>query len=208
MALAKAAEGWAAAQTAIVIVAVIAILGGIVSASVTYWYNQRAARRERRATAFAEALATVEDYAEMPYRVRRRRNTSEARYELTDEVSKIQSQLAFHQALVQIESPDIAAAYSALVRAAKIQAGRQMQDAWRQPALTMDAEMNLAVRYPRDEIDAARATCIIAMRRALAGRRRRSAPPLPTAQAIRRSNPPVGATNDQAVSRRRPSPSQ
>src|SRR6266487_3328576 len=85
MALAKAAEaGWAAAQTAIVIVAVIAILGGIVSASITYWFNQRAARRERRATTFAEALATVEDYAEMPYRVRRRRNTSEARYELTD----------------------------------------------------------------------------------------------------------------------------
>lgn len=185
MALAKAAEGgWTAAQTAIVIVAVIAILGAITSASVTYWHNQRAARRERRANAFAEALATVEDYAEMPYRVRRRRNTSEARYELTDEVSKIQSRLAFHQALLQIESPDIAAGYSALVRAAKIQAGGQMQDAWRQPALTTDADMNLGVRYPRDEIDAARATCIVAMRRALAGRRRgRGAPPLPTANS-------------------------
>jgi len=182
--LSTAAEaGWTAAQTAIVVVAVIAILGGSVTASVTYWYNQRAARREHRANAFAEALAAVEDYAEMPYRVRRRRNTPEARYELTDEVSKIQSRLAFHQALLQIESPDIAGAYGALVRAAKIQAGGQMQDAWRQPALTTDAEMNLGVRYPRDEIDTARATCIIAMRRALAGRPRGNAPPLPTANS-------------------------
>lgn len=184
MGLAKTADaGWTAAQTAVVIAAVIAILGGIIAASVTYWFNQRAARRERRALVFAEALNAVEDYAEMPYRVRRRRDTPEARYTLTDEVSKIQSRLAFHQALLQIECPDVAAAYSALVRAAKIQAGGQMQDAWRQPVLRTDAEMNLGVRYPRDEIDAARATCITAMRRSLPSGRRRNAHPLPTANS-------------------------
>jgi Tfp pilus assembly protein PilE len=192
MALAKTADaGWTAAQTAIVVVAVIAILGGIISASITYWLNQRAARRERRAAVFAEALATVEDYAEMPYRVRRRRDTPEARYALTDEVSKIQSRLAFHQALLQIECPDIAAAYCALVRATKIQAGGQMQDAWQQPVLRTDMEMNLGIRYPRDSIDAARAACITAMRPARGRRGRRHPPPLPTANSDPSAPPPT-----------------
>jgi hypothetical protein len=176
--LARAVDpGWTAAQTAVVIVAVIALVGGIITASVAYGLNQRAASRERRAEAFAKALAAVEDYAEMPYRVRRRRDNPEARYALTEEVSKIQSQLAFHQALLQIESPDVGSAYNTLVRAAKIQAGTQMKEAWQQPALTTDAAMNLGVRYPRDEIDAARATCITAMRRALGNRDNAAVPP-------------------------------
>jgi hypothetical protein len=115
--------GWTAAQTAIVAVAVIALVGAVVSASITYWFNQRAARRERRTTVFAEALSTVEEYAEMPYRIRRRSDAGQARYDLSEEVSRIQSRLAFHQALLQIESPDIAVAYGTFVRAAKIQAG-------------------------------------------------------------------------------------
>ncbi|WP_327034865.1 hypothetical protein [Micromonospora ureilytica] len=178
-----AQSGWTAAQTAVVIVAVIAILGGVVSASVTYALNQRATRRERQAKAFAEALNAVEDYAEMPYRIRRRRDTPEARYDLTDEVSKIQSRLAYHQALLQIEAPEVAASYAALVRATKIQAGGQMRQAWQQPVLTTDAGMNLQVRYPRDQIDAARGTCISSMRDALRRRRARHAPTLPTANS-------------------------
>jgi len=176
--LAKAVDlGWTAAQTAVVIVAVVALVGGDITASVTYGLNQRAARRDRRAEAFAEALAAIEDYAEMPYRVRRRRNNPEARHDLTEEVSKIQSQLAFHQALLQIESPDVGTAYNTLVRATKVQAGTQMKEAWQQPALTTDAAMNLGVRYPRDEIDAARATCITAMRRSLGDRGNAAVPP-------------------------------
>jgi type II secretory pathway pseudopilin PulG len=170
--------GWTAAQTAIVAVAVIALVGAVISASITYWLNQRTARRERRSTVFAEALSAVEEYAEMPYRIRRRLVTAEARYDLCEEVSRLQSRLAFYQTLLQIESPDIAVAYSNLVRAAKIQAGGQMQDAWRQPVLTTDAEMNLSARYPRDQIDAARTNCVVAMQRALGGRYRDVALPL------------------------------
>jgi hypothetical protein len=40
-----------------------------------------------------------------------------------------------------------------LVRAAKIQADGQMQEAWTQPVHCGDAKMNPRVRYPRDEID-------------------------------------------------------
>jgi hypothetical protein len=196
MVLAQATEtGWTAAQTAIVIVAVIAILGGIVSASITYTLNQRAARRERQAKAFAEALHAVEDYAEMPYRVRRRRDTKEARYDLTDAVSRIQSRLAYHQALLQIEAPEVAANYARLVRAAKIQAGGQMQEAWQQPVLTADAEMNLRARYPRDEIDSARGVCITTMRATLRRARFVNAPTLSTASSDRPASAPQTPAN-------------
>jgi len=180
---AAAQAGWTAAQTALIIVAVIAILGAAISASITYTLNQLAARRDRQAKAFAEALGAVEDYAEMPYRIRRRRDSPDARHELTDEMSKIQTRLAYHQALLQIEAPEVAADYATLVRATKIQAGGQMRHAWQQPVLTTDTEMNLSTRYPRDKIDVARGECIAAMRSALGHSRFRSALPLPTANS-------------------------
>jgi hypothetical protein len=177
---------WTAAQTAIVVVAVIAVLGSAITAAITYVLSQRAALRERRAKGFAEALSAVEDYAELPYRVRRRVGTPEARHQLTEEVSRIQSRLAYHQALLQIEAPDVAERYRLLVIAAKRQAGAQMETAWLRAPLTTDAEMNLTNPYPRGEIDRARDGCISAMRRAL-GRGRRAGSP----------TEPIGTGTDQ-----------
>ncbi|MQA86676.1 MAG: hypothetical protein GEV03_19085 [Streptosporangiales bacterium] len=154
------------------IVPVIALVGAIITAVLAYWLNQRAARHERRAKAFAEALAAVETYAEMPYLIRRRKPTPEARHELTAEISKIQSQLAFHEAWMRIEAPNVAISYANLIQAAKTQAGQQMSDAWRQPVLTSDEQMNLGVGYSRDQIDAARTACVTAMLKALGHRRR------------------------------------
>ena len=66
--------GWA--QATALIVPVITVVGVVV----TYGLNQRAGRRERQARAFAEALAVIEYYANMPYRIRRR--PPEARHEI------------------------------------------------------------------------------------------------------------------------------
>jgi hypothetical protein len=176
---------WTAAQTAFVIAALIAVSGGVISVSITYWLNQRLARRERQAKAFAEALAAVEDYAELPYRVRRRRDTRDARYDLAEDVSRIQSRLAYHQALLHIEAPQVADSYAILVRAVKIQAGSQMREAWQQTLLTTDDAMNLHMRYPRDQIDAARGGCIATMRTALKKGRPGHASMLPTTSGDR-----------------------
>src|ERR1022692_1459120 len=89
---------WTWAQTAAVVAALIAIAGGVVIAALTYGLNQRVARRERQAKSFADALTAIEDYAEMPYRIHRRRATREARHDLTEQISQIQSRIAFHQA--------------------------------------------------------------------------------------------------------------
>ncbi|MDR7273594.1 hypothetical protein [Catenuloplanes atrovinosus] len=163
---------WTAAQTA-VLAPVIAILGAALIALLTYGLNQRAARRERRALAFGEALSVVEDFAEMPYRIRRRPGTLEGRQQLTEEVSRIYSRLAFHQALLDIEAPEVAAAYRHLTEEAREEIGRQMSAAWRKPVRSTDEEMNLGLHYTRERVDAARAACVTTMRAAL-GQRRRS----------------------------------
>lgn len=169
------ASGWTWAQTAALLAGAAAIVGALVSVALTYGLNQRAARRERHTKLFAEALATIEDYAELPYRIRRRPRTRDARYELTEQISQIQSQIAFHQAWLSLEAPGVAGSYSNLVRAVKTQAGSQMAQAWLKPAITKDAQVNLDVVYPRDEINAARGQCVEAMRQALGGPRPRRA---------------------------------
>jgi hypothetical protein len=180
---------WTAAQTTAILVPVIAIVGAALTALLTYALNQRSARRERRARAFGEALSVIEDYAEMPYRIRRRTGSVEARQQLTEEVSRIYSRLAFHQALLDIEAPKVAAAYRLLANEAKAEVGEQMKAAWQKPLRTTDADMNLEHHYDRDRVDAARDRCVATMRASLG---RGSFPPLP---ARPRSSP--GGTRDE-----------
>ncbi|GHH42071.1 hypothetical protein GCM10018775_26230 [Streptomyces umbrinus] len=93
-------SGWTWAQTAALIVPCIALLG----AFLTYARSQRVVRREHRAKSFAEALTAVEEYLEMPYRIRCRPDSSSAvQQQLTDEVSSLLARMAFHQAWLQIE---------------------------------------------------------------------------------------------------------
>ncbi|MCC3654028.1 hypothetical protein LIX60_21685 [Streptomyces sp. S07_1.15] len=156
--------GWTWAQTAALIVPCIALAGAVL----TYVLNQRAARRERRAKTFAEALTAVEEYLEMPYRVRRRPESSAAvRQQLTDEVSGLLARMAFHQAWLQIEASSVAGPYATLVATARAEAGAQMSLAWQQPPITTDSGMNLGSAHPRDRSNRARAACIEVMRRKL-----------------------------------------
>jgi hypothetical protein len=150
-----------------VLAPVIAIFGAALTALLTYALSRRAARRERRARAFGEALSVIEDYAEMPYRIRRRPGTLEGRHQLTEEVSRIYSRLAFHQALLDVEAPAVAAAYRRLVNEAKAEVGEQMKEAWQKPVRTTDAEMNLENHYDRERVDTARKRCVETMRAAL-----------------------------------------
>ena len=167
--------GWA--QATALIVPVITVVGAVIGVVVAYALNQRSGRRERQARAFAEALAVIEDYANMPYRIRRRQ--LEARHEISVELDKIQSRLAFQHAWLQIEAPEVAVAYDFLIRAARSEAGEQMKKAWTQPAPSLDEEMSLGGAYPRAEIDAARSACITAMCIAL-GRRKVEIQALPS----------------------------
>ncbi|GAA2212485.1 hypothetical protein GCM10009850_079470 [Nonomuraea monospora] len=166
--------GWTWAQTVVLLAAIIALGGAVLTATVTYALNQRTARRERQARSFAEALAAIEEYAEMPYRIRRRTRSEEGRYELSEKISDVQARMAFHQAWLSIESVDLGNAYKELVAMAKKQAGGQMKEAWKEPILTRDAQMILKQAYSRDKIDDARESCVVLMRMNLGRVTRRS----------------------------------
>jgi hypothetical protein len=170
---------WTWAQTAVLLAGLISVAGAAISVALTYGLNQRAARRERHSQIFAEALTAIEDYAEMPYRIRRRPRDLSSQHELTEQISQIQSRIAFHQAWLWIEAPSVAAPYSELVRATKAEAGTQMREAWLKPAARKAAQFNLAVAYRRDEISAARSRCVDAMRDALGRGRLQTPRPTP-----------------------------
>ncbi|MFE5754484.1 hypothetical protein ACFQ7M_18905 [Streptomyces massasporeus] len=104
----------------------------------------------------------------MPYRIRRHPESSSAvRQQLTDEVSSLLARMAFHQAWLQIEATTVAGPCATLGATARAEAGAQMSLAWQQSPITTDSGMNLAVPYPLDRSNAARATCIEVMRRHL-----------------------------------------
>ena len=113
---------------------------------------------------YAHALQAVQDYLEGPYRIRRKDGTAEARRELTQALSTVQSQINFHTAWLDIAAPkEVARAYTELVAAARGEAGPQMTAAWSEPPTADDATVPLGVAYPRPLSDAALATVKAAM---------------------------------------------
>jgi len=130
-----------------------------------YLLTQWQARRDRKLKVFADTLAAVAEYEELPYRIRRR-SASEGpiRAEIANRISDVQVRIAFHLAWLEIESPAVAEAYRALVDAARQEAGAHMKAAWNEPILAEDAAMSLATAYACPDTHAARERCIVAMR--------------------------------------------
>ncbi|MFI5494537.1 hypothetical protein [Actinoplanes sp. NPDC051859] len=182
--------GWTWALTVAVVVPFITVSGSILVAGLVNRFNTRKARLDDKAKSFAEALTTIEEYAEMPYRIRRRPNTENARHEVSADFGKIKARIQFHLAWLQIQAPDVHEAYKLLDEAARGQAGRQAREAWLQPPLTTDEQMNLGVSYPRDEIDRARNRCLAAMLRSL--NREKDARKLPISGPVPRDRSGLG----------------
>lgn len=142
---------------AAIVAAAIAIVG--------YNRQQSAARKERRATIYSEALRAVEDYLEAPYLVRRRDGSATSRQNVTTQISEIQSRLSFYCALLEIHAPsEVSNAYANLVGAARAEAGSAMSTAWKQRPIAKDKNVPLGHRYERSKSDAARQAVITAIR--------------------------------------------
>jgi hypothetical protein len=149
------------AQYAVLAAAVIAGMVALAGYLLTQWQAQR----DRKLKVFADALAAVAEYEELPYRIRRR-SASEGpiRAEIANRISDVQVRIAFHLAWLEIESPAVAEAYRALVDAARQEAGAHMKAAWNEPVLSEDAAMSLGIAYACPDTPAARERCIAAMR--------------------------------------------
>jgi hypothetical protein len=157
---------WDHAATLLAAVLGAAITVGLAVAG--YLSQQAAARRERAAGVYAEALRSVEDYLEGPYRIRRRDGSAEQRAVITTWLSEVKSRHNYYQGLLRLHaSEQVADAYDALVAAAIQDAGPQMTQAWQQPPTQNDRDVPLGAGYARSRADAARTRVLAAMKRDL-----------------------------------------
>ncbi|MGY5883434.1 hypothetical protein [Modestobacter lacusdianchii] len=159
-------------DVATVLAAALGLLGALTAAMVAaivavkaYKTQQKETRRQQRATFYAEAVRAVEDYAEAPYRIRRRDGSAAARRELTQHLSDIKSRISFYTALLAIHSTDVvAAAYAAYVQAARSEAGQQMTAAWRGRPTKRDKDVPVGSALPRERTNAARRALLAVMK--------------------------------------------
>jgi hypothetical protein len=150
---------------------IAAVAAGLIAAGVAvlgYSHQQRSARRDQRATGYAEALRAVEDYLEAPYRIRRRDGSSAARMGVATHVSDIQSRISFYTGWLSIHAPHgVQQTYVAFVIAAKKDAGPQMTHAWRSAPTRKDQDVPLGAALPQPRASLARDAVLAAMRRDL-----------------------------------------
>jgi hypothetical protein len=127
--------------------------------------NQFLARQDRLRKDFAEALAAVERYAELPYRIlRRQASDAETRERLSEAIHEVQQDLLFHRSWVRVQDARVADAYDALVGAARREAGQAMTQAWSTDPIASDEGMPLGVGLTFPEMERRREEYIEAVR--------------------------------------------
>lgn len=144
----------------------IAIIAGTV-ALVGYSVTQFANRRERKSKLFAEALAVIYEYQELPYRIRRRASSDGAtRAALGGLVSDVMTKLGFYLAWLHMESPEVGAAYRLLFDRVRQFGGPYRDSAWMAPLIASDEEVP-AAEYRYGDLHPERMLCLSVMRHEL-----------------------------------------
>jgi len=142
---------------------IAAIRTGLV-ALVVLVVNQYQARQDARRKDFAEALAAVERYAELPYRIRRRPgSTPDVRGRIAEFIHGVQQDLLFHKSWLRIQAPRVAEVYDSLLNAAREEAGFAMTKAWNTSPITKDEDMPLKNNLSYPQMEQARARYIRAV---------------------------------------------
>jgi hypothetical protein len=130
------------------------IAASIAAAVATFGYviTARAKLLEDRRKTYAEALAAVYAYQELPHRIRRRPDSSpETLRDLGTLISDIQRDLDFHKSLLNLDSPKLGEAYNALVQTSRDQGKKYRDEAWQQPpAMSYPERYRYKVKVERD----------------------------------------------------------
>lgn len=152
---------------ATLLAALIAVAGVVIGFGVT----SAQSRRERRAQTYADSVKAVSEYLEGPYRVARCHNNAAERAALSTDISAIQARIDAHTVLLRLHATAaVADAYDSYVRAARVEAGRQMTAEWNKPPAKKHRDMNMLQPFDRASSSADRKKVIEAMERDL-GRR-------------------------------------
>jgi hypothetical protein len=148
----------------------IALIVGILAATTAlagYLFNAAAGRRIERARRFADALAAVERYKQLPYTFARLHDgTTQSRIKLAELLGETQVELSFNRRWLALESPELSAAYEKLVHKIKELNRTFRKEALARPASTKDADIEFDSPYDYNE-HAERMECIRIMRRNL-----------------------------------------
>jgi hypothetical protein len=113
----------------------IVLISGAAAALVAligYMVNQYVTRNERRRRIYAEALAVVFEYQELPYRIRKRQDSLASCSEIALKVSDVFEQLSFYRYLTSFESTLVGQAYGVLIDVTQDQGGPYRDSAWRE----------------------------------------------------------------------------
>ena len=113
--------------------------------AITNWRNGERERLTRSRQVFSEAYLAIQEYKEFPYVIRRRRKgvPEEERVRISSELRRIQSDLAFYSAWLRTESPHVHRSFYELLGQVRQIAGIAMHEAWLEPAVEGDSEMNM-----------------------------------------------------------------
>lgn len=125
--------------------ALVSLVTTLLVSGVGWWWTLRQRRRAEQARLYADAYTAVRAYKEFPYVVRRRNAEDPAgeRLRISEALRTIQQDLAFHAAWITLHSPAVAQAFDALVSETRRVAGGLIQQAWTQPGIDVDADMNV-----------------------------------------------------------------
>lgn len=112
---------------------------------ITNWWSGERERLTRSREVFSKAYATVQEYKEFPYVIRRRRTSTpeEERIRISTELRRVQSDLAFFSAWLMTESPHVHRRFSELLEKVRSVAGVAMHEAWLNPGVESDSDMNM-----------------------------------------------------------------
>jgi len=148
-----------------------AVLASAIAAGGTvagYLANQSRTRRDRKATAFAEALTAVRRYHDFAHKVWRRPDDStETRTRLSDEQSITATQATFQLTWLQVDSPTVGEAYQALMDALSDERRSNYATAWQSTPITDPADLGNRPPFRRGGSAREMELCILAMRNEL-----------------------------------------
>lgn len=148
-----------------IIVAAIAAVAGLTG----YFINGRLTRLGNKARYYAEALAAVERYKQLPYAIYRRHDgTPQTQSELAVMIGEAQEALSFHRRWLDLDSPIVGSAYHALVEKVHKTNRTYRRQAF-QTSLRTDSDMEALYTSIRLEYYDVKETiaCILIMQREL-----------------------------------------
>jgi hypothetical protein len=130
------------------LISLVAIVASAFGALIIFAASQLATARDRQREEYAKALQTVVKWTEMPYRIRRRNASDQATMSrLIDAMHALQEEIAFHDAWISVEAPEVATAYRALVNKAKAECEDHLRNAWKADH-SPPTPMNIGNLYP------------------------------------------------------------